>query len=124
MANLFTLKLLAAIAYFPFAALCVFDVVYSFLYYDKHTEHKIKKEIERVIKEREEMDTYIRESKYVCKYIERNPKTSQGKCMVCFGSFDFLQECKIKNDIGTRTIFVCNECINKFEENCTKYFET
>ena len=80
-------------------------------YYQKATEKKIKK----VIQQKLEMENEIKNSKYKCKYIHLSDKCSQGTCQSCYGKDQQITLCKIKNDIGTRDIYVCKSCIEKYQ---------
>ena len=50
--------------------------------------------------------------RYKCKSFKYLSEYGEGKCMMCFRK-DILKKYRIKNDIGSRDIPVCNECIDR-----------
>lgn len=92
-------------------ALSIAAIVHLRYRYHKVTEEKIRKAIENSIKLKEE----IKNSKYLCERIVVHDKCATGTCSVCFSKNVFTRYCEIKTDIGTRTIYTCEECISKFK---------
>ena len=89
------------------------SVYYLINYYPDVTEKKINKAIEKRLHMLEE----IKNSKYVCKYIKILDSTKTGKCQICFAYDESLTLCKVKNDIGTRKIYLCDNCMNQYKDN-------
>lgn len=92
--------------------------VYTLRHYDKRTEDKINKVISDTIKEKVELKEYLTNSKYQCKNIVHKKEFKNGKCLTCHNLCENLEKCRIKNNVGTREIFICKECIANFEANC------
>ena len=86
---------------------------YLFRIYPKVTERKIRKAINERIKLMEE----IKNSKYKCKYIKVLNSEKCGTCFVCYLKNKDLKLCKIKNDIGTREIYICESCMKQYQDN-------
>ena len=82
-------------------------------HYPKATEKKIKKAIQKKM----EMESEAKESKYKCKYIQLLDKCREGTCQSCYEKGRQIILCKIKNNIGTREIYVCNDCIQKYRSS-------
>lgn len=114
--NLLILSPIAILLFF-LSALSVLTTIYAFAYYDQHTEKIIKKHIQQTIAEKAEVAKHLKESKYLCKSIKHTGRFQSGKCMICFIHNPQLEICKIKNEMGTREIPICKECIEKFETN-------
>lgn len=53
--------------------------------------------------------------RYLCKSIIRKNESKLGKCMMCKTDAELLL-CDIKNNIGTRTLYICDECYKKFSK--------
>ncbi len=100
--------------------LSIVHSVYALKHYDKRTEDKINKAINDTIKEKIELKEYLADSKYHCKSILRKNEYRKGKCLICNNQCENLEKCKIKNVVGTREIFICNDCITKYEASCKK----
>lgn len=90
--------------------------IYLVKYYDKVTEIKIQK----AIRKRIEMMEDIASSTYRCKFVHVLGESMVGKCKICPAENSNLTLCKIKNDMGTRSIYVCSDCIRKFQSGCIK----
>ncbi len=60
------------------------------------------------------------ESRYICEQIDILDKNSSGLCVMCRKNKDILKQCKIKNNIGTREIAICEDCIQLFNKNSSK----
>lgn len=86
---------------------------YLFRIYPKVTERKIAKAIKR----RLEMLDEIKNSKYKCKYIKVLDSTKNGTCFICFLKNKSLKLCKVKNNIGTREIYICESCMKQYQDN-------
>ena len=114
--NLLILSPIAILLFF-LSVLSVLTTIYAFAYYDQHTEKIIQKHIKQTLTEKAEAAKYVKESKYLCKSIKHTGKLQNGKCMICFIQNTQLEICKINNEMGTREIPVCKECIEKFETN-------
>lgn len=85
--------------------------VYLFKYYDIVTEKKIRKAIEQQIQI--ERDATV--GKYKCLSIKILNASFTGTCMMCNNPRAPLTLCKIKKDIGTRELHICEHCIRKFK---------
>lgn len=85
-------------------------------YYPKVTEKKIQKAIQNKI----EFENEIRSSKYKCKYIQLYDKFSTGTCQSCYEKNLSLTLCKIKSDVGTREIYICRNCIQKYKSTAER----
>lgn len=59
-------------------------------------------------------------NRYICKKLVVTEQYSHGKCFMCRHSNSSLRFCQITNDIGTRNVFVCSDCIQRFKDNCTE----
>jgi hypothetical protein len=92
------------------AAGSIIFFVHLFTKYDEITDRKINKAIDK----RKKMLKDIAESKYSCKHIKVLDERKFGKCLICKQSDKDLTLCEIKNDIGTRKIFICDDCQSKF----------
>ena len=99
-------------AIFPLI-ISIYSTYYMFRIYPKVTERKIKK----AIKERIELMKEIKNSKYKCKYIKVLNSEKCGTCFICYSKNKDLKLCKVKNDIGTREIYICESCKRQYEEN-------
>ena len=99
-------------AIFPLI-ISIYGTYYMFRIYPKVTERKIKK----AIKERIELMEEIKNSKYKCKYIKVLEPTKNGTCLVCFLKNKSLKLCKVKNNIGTREIYICESCMKQYQDN-------
>jgi predicted membrane protein len=87
-------------------AITVIWFLYLIFRYDKVTE----KQIEQHFKDKEE----IKKSKYICKYIKVFDETKNGTCRTCNTTNTSLTLCEIKNDVGKRKVYICEECIKKY----------
>ena len=87
-------------------------LLYYIFAYDKVTQKKISKAIAK----RDIMNKEIKESKFVVKSIKYLCEVNNLKCMICFKNTS-NSKYRIKNDIGTRDIPICDECFEKFKTN-------
>jgi hypothetical protein len=71
--------------------------------------YKTKSEIYR---EKMQNDDYD-ETRYLCKSFKFLSDVGDGKCMMCFRKDD-LKKYRVKNNIGTRDISICNKCVSRF----------
>lgn len=89
-------------------------IIGTFLYWiterKKTNEFNAKEELERKNKEKQELEN----AKYVCNYIKTFEETKNGTCLVCRANNVELTLCEIKNQVGKRNIFICENCIHKF----------
>lgn len=90
--------------------------VYLITKYDKVTENKIARAISKQEKEQYELKKYIETSKYTCKEIKVCDKHSSGICAKCQQKNEVLTLCKVKNNIGVREIYICDNCIGKYQK--------
>lgn len=84
--------------------------VYMFNRYPKVTERKIEQAIHDSLTQKERLAS----SRHQCKKIDVSSKRIKGTCNVCYEKEQELTFCTIKQDSGTRSIYVCSECISKF----------
>lgn len=89
-------------------------LVYMFTKYDEVTEKKIKK----AIIARMQMMNEVADSKYKCKSLKTLGEAGVGKCLICYKKDVVLAKYRIKNNVGTRDLAICGECITKLQENC------
>lgn len=78
----------------------------------KETGYKDKKDI---IREQFMDDDNYDKLRYLCKSYKFLSDAGKGTCMMCFHTSE-LKKYKIKNDIGSREIPICEKCINRFKE--------
>lgn len=74
------------------------------------------KEKADIAKEKMMDDDNYDKSRYVCKSYQYLSDAGKGKCMMCLHS-STLKKYKIKNEIGTREIRICDKCVNRFKEH-------
>ena len=79
----------------------------------EETGYKEKRDI---IKEKMMDDENYDKSRYICKSFKFLEESVKGKCMMCLHT-DNLKKYKIKNEIGTREISICDKCVNRFKEH-------
>ena len=87
-------------------------ILYLIFGYDKVTQKKIAKAIEK----RDIMNREIKESKYIAKSIMYLCDINGATCIICRKNVS-SRKYRIKNDVGTRDIPICNECLEKFKIN-------
>ena len=102
-----------------FAAL-VMSLLHLIFGYSKVTDKKIKKAIDKAKQDRFDLEYEIATGKYLCKSIKVSDITRVDSCLVCYKKNIPVTRSKIKNSVGTRDIFVCNECIQQFKNNVVK----
>ena len=93
--------------------LSILSILYLIRYYPVVTEKKIQKAINK----RSKMLQEIKDSKYSCKYIKKLNKVKTGTCALCFSKNENIELCKVKNEIGTREIYLCRSCVSKYQDN-------
>ena len=96
----------------PLLILIIYAIVYFTKNYDKITEKKIKEAILRADLLKQE----VANDKYKCKKIKFLSNVKDSKCMICFKRTS-NSKYRIKNDIGTRDIPICDECLKKIKSN-------
>lgn len=74
--------------------------------------YKTKSEIYRETMQSDDYD----ETRYLCKSFKFLSDAGEGKCMMCF-QISALKKHRIKNDIGTRDISICDKCIARFDKH-------
>lgn len=95
-----------------FIANIVLVIIYRIKYYDKVTEKRIIKAINKW----STMDKEIKESKFIVNNIKYLCDVNNAKCMICYKN-TCSSKYRIKNNIGTRDIPICNECLENFKSN-------
>lgn len=89
--------------------LCVIWLLHLKFRYDAITE----KQIRQAFKNKAE----IKNSKYDCDYIKVLNDKKIGTCLSCRSQGVPLTLCEIKNIVGKRNVFICDNCIEKYKEN-------
>ena len=54
--------------------------------------------------------------RYICLEFNEFPQTREGRCVMC-AKQNTLTLCKMKNLIGTRELYICPECMTRFQQN-------
>lgn len=57
---------------------------------------------------------------YSCDSIDIGDKTLSGRCLICGKKDSTLVFCKIKNWMGTRELYICDDCKEKYQNNIIK----
>lgn len=87
-------------------------VIYKFTAQDKVKEM----EAVQIAKEKAE----AKKHQYDCERIEILKENKEGTCQICRSSNIQVSLCEIKNRVGTRNVFLCEECINKYNSSKEK----
>ncbi len=61
----------------------------------------------------------VKRTGYECSKIVVRDMHKSGICTICRNESQDLKFCKIKSEIGTREMFICDECIKLFKSNET-----
>lgn len=56
------------------------------------------------------------ETRYLCKSFKFLSDSNEGKCFMCY-KIDILKKYRIKNEVGTRDICICSQCITRFNKH-------
>lgn len=89
---------------------------YMLYRYPKRTERLIQESIRNQINLKENWE----EIKFRCKAITMfEGDSKEGVCFTCYQK-NTLTRCKVKQDAGTRDIFICRECMEKFRGSAEK----
>ena len=97
----------------PVIALCIVGFIYLVTRYHQVTERKIAKAISE---QRKITEKRISE-KYICLYIYRLDNYKSGRCEKCASFSENLRECLVKDRDGEGSIFLCNSCIARYNQN-------
>lgn len=84
-------------------------------YLKKHYDDATDRKVLKLMHEINENKRDRLENKYQCKFIKKTDNYMKGKCLVCFAQSDNLCQCRIKNSVGVRDIYICDSCISQFE---------
>lgn len=99
----------------PGILFCGWGYVYLILFYNKITERKIAKAIER----QDEMERNSPDAEYICLFIFRFDDYKKGQCEKCSEHSEKLRKCWVETRYERKVNYLCDSCIERYLKNQT-----